>query len=187
MAEISFAPSQDAYIAQWFPTRNFGAVPYLYVSRYEQAGDVYRSLVQFDLCSLFCNSIPPNSCIDHACLELWIYRNEIQAGSINLNVYRILQTWSENQVTWNNQPLIGSSADGTQSVAAGDSGKIEIDITDLAEGWYKGTIVNNGLLIKGKEDANDLVGFYSRKFPNTSLWPKLTVIYHQNCCVAVEP
>lgn len=181
MEKIFFAPIQDAYIAEWFPNQNFGAVPFLYISRYKQAGDIYRSLIQFDLCSLGCNFIPPDSHITKAKLLLPVYRNEI-TGSIDVKVFRVLQYWSELTVTWNTQPLTGSSPDGTESVAAGFLGTVEIHITDLVRGWYDGSIVNNGLLLKGNEAANDLLGFYAKEFPNTSLWPQLEVCYFQHCC-----
>lgn len=185
MAYITFTPSQDAYIAEYYPTANFGTVPYLYVSRYKQAGDIYRSLIQFDLCSLSCNYIPPNSCIEEAYLELPVYRNEIPAGEkVNLKVYRVLQAWDEFKVTWNTQPFTANTTDGNKDVASGYFGTVSIEITDLVKGWYDGSIVNNGLLLKGSENNNRLLGFYSREFYDSGQWPRLVICYEQNCCVS---
>jgi hypothetical protein len=65
--EICFFPEQETYIAEFYPKKNFGRVPFLYVSQFDcptvpcpcPCQDDYRSLVQFDLCSLCCNFIPP--------------------------------------------------------------------------------------------------------------------------------
>lgn len=181
MSKISFYPVQDAYIAEWYPDVNFGAIPFLYISRYRQCGDIYRSLIQFNLCGLGCNFIPPNSCITEAKLLLPVYRNEI-CGRINVKVFRVLQYWAEYLVTWDTQPLASKYPDGSESVRGGFFGTVEICITDLVRGWYNGTIVNNGLLLTGNEAANDLLGFYSKEYPNTSLWPKLEVCYFEHCC-----
>ncbi len=181
MSTIFFAPVQDAYVAEWFPNQNFGAVPYLYISQYKQPGDIYRSLIQFDLCSLGCNFIPPNSCITEAKLLLPVYRNEI-CDYIDVNVYRVLQPWCENDVTWNTQPLVDSTSDGTEAVPSGFFGTVEICITDLVRGWYNGSIINNGLLLRGDETANNLLGFFSKEYPDTSLWPLLEVCYFEHCC-----
>lgn len=182
MATITFTPIQDAYIAEYYPTQNFGTVPYLYISRYKQAGDIYRTLIEFDLCSLRCNFIPPDSCIKCAYLELPVYRNEIPSGCIDVNVYRVLQAWNELNVTWNTQPFAASIPDGTESVPANFFGTVKIEITDLVSGWYDGSIVNNGILIRGDECANRLLGFFSKEFYNSSLWPRLVVHYEEECC-----
>jgi len=52
MAKITLTPFQDAYIAEYFPDQNFGSSDALFISRFQGAGDIYRSLIQFDLCNL---------------------------------------------------------------------------------------------------------------------------------------
>ncbi|MEN6351772.1 MAG: DNRLRE domain-containing protein [Syntrophomonas sp.] len=182
MATIVFTPSQDAYISQYYAGQNFGSSPYLYVSRYKAIGDIYRSLIKFDLCSLLCNQIPPNSCIEWACLELPVYRNEIPSGDICLKVFRVLQAWDEGTATWNTQPFAADSPDGTEEVPANFFGTVHVNITDLVRGWYDGYIVNNGILLRGEEDFNSLLGFFSKEFYDSSKWPRLVVKYHVRCC-----
>lgn len=178
MTEIYFTPTADAYIAQWYPSSNFGIVPYLYICRYKQNGDSYRSLIEFDLGNVGSNSIPPGSVIRNAYLSLRIYRNEIPSGAtITLNVYRILQNWSETGATWNNQPISGSNPDGYATITSGQSGWVKVEISMLVKEWFQGEVVNRGVVIKGEEGANSLVGFFAREYPNTSYWPQLQVIY----------
>lgn len=178
MTEIYFTPDIDSYIAQWYPTSNFGIVPYLYISRYKQNNDAYRSLLEFNLGNVGSNAIPPGSVIRNAYLNLRVYRNEIPAGhAITINVFRVLQTWSETGVTWNNQPISSSSPDGSATITSGFMGVVKIEISSLVKEWFQGEVVNRGIAIRGDEGANNLVGFFAREYPNTSFWPQLEVIY----------
>lgn len=178
MTEIYFTPGIDTYIAQWYPSSNFGIVPYLYICRYKQNGDSYRSLLEFDLGNVGSNFIPPGSVIRNAYLNLRIYRNEIPSGTtIIMNVYRVQQNWSETGATWNNQPISASTPDGSAAITSGQSGLVKVDLSNLVKEWFQGEVVNRGIVIRGEEGANSLVGFFAREYPNTSFWPQLEVIY----------
>lgn len=178
MTEIYFSPSIDAYIAQWYPSSNFGIVPYLYICRYKQKGDSYRSLIEFDLGNVGSNYIPPGSIIRNAWLNLRIYRNEIPSGTtITMNVYRVLQNWSETGAVWNNQPISGSNPDGSVTISCGQSGLVRLEISNLVKEWFQGEVINRGIMLRGEEGINSLVGFFAREYPNTSFWPQLEVIY----------
>lgn len=185
---ICFNPSQDAYIAEFYPHTNFGDSPYLYVSQYDcqpqvcPCNDDYRSLLQFDLCSLGCNYIPPNSEICYAYLELSIYRNEVPVP-IEVCLYNVVAPWDEGSVTWCSQPPIHYCPEYCSTVCPGDSDKLYFDVCSLVKGWYSGCIANNGIMLIGNELFNSLVGFYSSEFPNSMLHPKLVIGYIQKCCV----
>jgi len=178
LTEVTYIPGQDSYIAQFYPDTNFGNSPALFISRYLQCCDIYRSLVQFDLCNL-CKLIPITCDIEEAILELTIYRNEISCGSIDLKVFHLLNTWDEITVTWNNQPPVPATPDAIIPINAGFLGTISVDITDLVRDWHNGSIPNNGILLKGDETQNNLVGFFSKDSDNSSFWPKLHVKF---CC-----
>jgi len=182
---IYFTPAKDAYIAEYYPNMNFGNVPYLYTNNYQSTNDEYQSLIKFDLCSLTCNQIPPNSEINPVRLYLKIYRNEIPCTT-RLYAYRIIQPWSETEVTWNNRPMIDNSAPvGYVDIDAGFFGWVEIELDyNVVMSWYNGYYQNYGLLLKCDVPENSLIGFYSREFSNPDYWPKLGVCYYQNCCVA---
>ena len=192
--EICFFPIKEAYIAEFYPDKNFGLVPFLYVSQYDcpttpcpcPCRDDYRSLVQFDLCSLGCNFIPPDSDICYAYLVLSIYRNEVPCD-IEVCAHRILQPWKEFGVTWNNQPLFDPAFLDCTTVSPGQFGEIYFDICDLVKEWYSGCAANNGVLLIGNEEINSLVGFYSSEYPDSRLWPRLVVGYRQDCCSPIPP
>lgn len=171
MAKVSILPFQDAYISEWYANNNFGSEIALFVSQFLKPGDDYRSLLQFSL-----DKIPSNSTIEEATLELTAFRNEISGPPINVTAHRLLGKWSQYSVTWNNQPKIKETPDGVVTIFPGPpNDKVYIDITDLVQGWFDGTIANNGLLLKGNEKSNDLMAFRSTNFEDSDTWPILHV------------
>ncbi len=180
-ANITFLPVQDAYVAEFYPDTNFGCSPYLFTNRFQGCGDIYRTYIKFDLCSMICNQIPPNSCIRYACLWFPLYRNEVPICGNTLYVYRVIQDWEEHCITWNNQPITALIPDGSTFVAPDDQ-YVHIDITDLVNWWYNGLYPNFGLQLRCDEDFDSLLAFFSREYPNSDYWPRLTVWYSENCC-----
>lgn len=173
MAQLSLLPFQDTYVSEWYNTENFGNNIALYISQYLQPGDDYRSLLQFDL-----RAIPAISTIEKAVLELTMYRNETQDIPVTISVHRLLGSWNQFSVSWINQPPAYKIPDATITIDNSTPlGKIYIDITELVKGWYDGSIPNNGLLLKGNEAMNDLIGFRSTRFEDSSTWPILHINY----------
>jgi hypothetical protein len=180
-AEIWLTPAMDVYIAEFYPDKNFCDSPFLYSNRFQGCGDIYRFLLKFDLCSLECNFIPPNSTIKYAHLLLPVDRNEVPCEN-TLYVYRVFQDWCECGVTWNNQPGIASPAEGKVKVSAGFFGTLKIDITNLVESWYDGFYKNFGVLLTCDESFDSLLGFFSTRYPNSDVSPRIRIGYSQNCC-----
>lgn len=175
---IFFEPLGDTYVAEFYRDVNFGASPYLYAGRFQGPGDIYRTLLLFDLSSprLSSNLIPPGATINEAFLRLTIYLNNIPLGTtIFLNAYQLLSPWSENTVTWNTQPNFNALTPVYSAPVSSGFGTIEFNLTNLVRGWFDGGAVNVGVLITGDEVNNRLVGFFSEQFPNTNLWPRLYV------------
>ncbi|MEN6349598.1 MAG: DNRLRE domain-containing protein [Syntrophomonas sp.] len=172
---LTLTPSQDAYVAEFYPAKNFGDNQFLYVSNYLTCNDVYRTLIQFDLCES-CKSIPLTCKIKKAFIELKVYRNEV-CGQIDLKLFRLLNNWSEYVVTWDNQPAAAAAPEAITPIMAGFFETVTFEITDLVRGWHDGTFANNGLIIKGDEEQNNLVGFFSKEYPNSDYWPRLKIIF----------
>jgi hypothetical protein len=171
MDRVSIVPFQDAYVSEWYASKNFGGEIALFVSQYLKPGDDYRSLLQFNL-----DKIPPASTIEEATLELTPYRNEVSGPPINVTVHRLLSSWNQDSVTWNNQPGNKQAPDGVVTIFSGSPHeKVCIEITDLVQGWYDGSIPNHGLLLKGNERNNNLVGFRSTNFEDRDAWPMLHI------------
>lgn len=173
MAVVSLLPFQDTYISEWYANNNFGSSIALFVSQYVQPGDDYRSLLQFNL-----NQIPSASTIEKAVLELTVYRNEVSALPVTVAAYRLLNCWTQYSVNWDNQPKSAEAPDGMLNIPSGlTTGKVFIDVTSLVRGWYNGSIPNNGLLLKGNEQSNNLLAFRSTNFYDSNDCPLLHIDY----------
>lgn len=167
---IRRTPTKDAYISEFYSNQNFGGVPYLYISQYVMRNDDYRSLLQFSL-----RSIPSGRRIVSARLLLTIYRNEIPEGTrIHVSLRRIVRPWSESGVTWNNQPLSRFVSAFSVSSARSPGSVIRLNVTSLVRRWYNRSIANNGIMLRGNESRDSLLGFYSSESTSP---PRLIVTY----------
>ena len=147
---IFFEPLGDTYVAQFYGNMNFGDSPALYAGRFQGPGDIYRTLLLFDLSSprLSSDLIPPGVTINEAFLRLTIFRNLIPAGTnIFLNAYQVLSPWTENAVTWDTQPNFNPLTPVYSAPVSSGLGTIEFNLTSLARGWFDGSAVNVGVLI----------------------------------------
>lgn len=172
MATVTFTPTQDAYISEFFSNQNFGGASALFVGLYQGVNDIYRSLLKFDI-----SSIPTDSTIISAKLRLYIFRNDFPLISKPIQVYRLLSDFNESTVTYANQPPIPGTSDATLTVTNEINTYLEWDVTNLASGWHNGSIVNNGIMLKGLESTSSIVGFRSKEYIDSSTWPQLNVVY----------
>ena len=176
-AKIFFPPCKDSYVAEYSAGKNYGGSSHLFCNRFQGPGDIYRSLIQFDFSCLGGNYIPPGSDIVSAKLLLHLIRNETREAT-TLSAYMIKQHWHEYTVNWNKQPLYTNTPADTITIQPGYLGLILLDVTALARGWYDGSFINLGLVLKGPEDRDGILGFYSRDHEDATLWPRLAVEYH---------
>lgn len=179
MYTTGMAPAKTVYVAQFYSGRNFACETSLFVGRYKKAGDVYRSLLQFPF---YRNTgqLSPKSVINSAYLKLNLIRNDNRRGWITLSIHQVWQSWSENTVTWINQPLFSVSPEACLEVKAGRLGLIELDITSLAREWHQGRLVNYGLLLSGDEDRSRLLAFSGRKAGGQGQQPFLEIEYQRS-------
>lgn len=177
MPVSTFTPIQDVYISSAYPDQNFanrtqGDV--LFAGTFTGPNDIYRSLLQFDL-STPTQGIPPNSTIESASLLLSMYRND-NPGTARVEVLRLTDFFDQNTVTFNNRPPVSLFQGAVIPQAA--PALVRINLSLLVEGWYSGSIPNNGIELQGLEnDNNNIVGFRSTRFPNSGFWPALQVTW----------
>lgn len=171
MASITLSPVKSTYISEWYSNQKFGPSTALFISRFKQEGDAYRSLIQFDL-----DKIPLTSTIEEATLELVMYRNELSSQSILISAHSLLNPWNEATVSWDTPPLFNLAGDGSLIMTSSTPpGILSLDITDLARDWFEGTVPNHGLVLIGNENANNLVAFHSGNYFDSSAWPRLSI------------
>ncbi|MEN6350694.1 MAG: DNRLRE domain-containing protein [Syntrophomonas sp.] len=176
MTVITLRPSLSTYISSWYPDQNFSSSTALFAGRFMNAQDLYRSLLQFNL-----SNIPPISTIDSAQLNLYMYDNQVGIGGAFIRVQSLFTSWSQNTVTWGNQP--GTNPPGMNRVWDGSvyispstsDGFVNIDISDLVRKWIDGSIPNHGLQLAGNELENSLFRFWSPNYNYSYAGPSLTV------------
>ncbi len=171
MFEISLMPRQNVYISEWYPNHNFSNSTALFLGRYQQEGDSYRSLIEFDL-----NEIPLNCRVKNATLELCVSRNELEISS-NISIYQVLSAWQEKRASWHSSPRIKDTPVSNFILNEGFNDKVYLDLTELIKSWHEGLIPNYGMIIKGKEQFNNLVAFHSTRFHDKKQWPALYINY----------
>jgi hypothetical protein len=121
--------------------------------------------------------VPPGAIITSALLQV----NCTNAGH-SVRLYRLTQSWVENQATWNERsagsPWASAGADGAGSNAGlaltgvcSATGQRVIDITAFVQEWAKGTL-NHGMVLT--DSGTDGVDFSSSESANS---PVLTVTH----------
>ncbi|MGE5390137.1 MAG: DNRLRE domain-containing protein [Deltaproteobacteria bacterium] len=142
----------------------------LYISRYQNPGDAFRSLLQFDL-----GSLPVGQDYRTAYLQLYIYRNQILKGTIQASVHAVMAPWDQHSLTWDVKPPYSDTLQ-TVIIPAGWKGFVIFEISDLLQSWLNGTIENHGLVIIGDEIRDNLVAFASGSYSERDKHPQLILI-----------
>lgn len=146
-------------------------------------GGIRRSLIEFDL-----SSIPPESTIEEATLSLYFNPQSAEIpstqghsqrdGSNRSILSRITSPWTEDLVTWNNQPSI--STDNQIYVKASDVAEedYQIDVKNLIEDMVNDPSKSFGFLYQlDNENYYRAMIFASSDHENEDLHPKLEVRY----------
>jgi hypothetical protein len=120
-------------------------------------------------------SIPVGAHIGKATLRLYI--NTVNSAG-SFDVYQLDRSWSENALTFNNQPLpLGSSATGslpTTISSASLNQFVLIDVTSLVQGWVDGAVPNNGIAL-ASTSASGNFWFDSKESLATANAPQLQI------------
>lgn len=165
-------PIKNVSLSQYYPARNYSTSidQSLFICQFRQPDDNYRALLQFDL-----SKFESSDEIQRAYLLLNIYRNEINSGVIHIGIYRLLQPWDENIITWDDQVPFASTPEYHFAIPAAWFGFILFDITRLTCSWIDHIYLNHGFILVGEEHQNSLVAFHSLRNNDSSCWPMLIV------------
>jgi hypothetical protein len=173
MGILRFAPRQFGSISEWnsddiLRKSDEGA---LYIGRYRNPGDAFRTLLEFDL-----SLLPVGKKYKTAYLQLYIYRNQIPQGTIRASIHPLAEPWDENMLGWNNRPQAAEKPVQTIIIPADWTGYILFDMSALLRGWLDGGIKNHGCMITGDEENDRLVAFASPAYPARDQHPQLLLI-----------
>ena len=136
---VTLTALEDAYVKMSYPSSNYGGVSSLTASNYS-ASSVQRAYLKFDLSSLVGKTILGASLTLTPALD----RN------VQKQVRLTTSTWSENLLTWNNQPVLGETVGllATQHVTARTPVSIQLNAAALqsAVGGYLTLAIDNTAL-----------------------------------------
>ena len=159
-------PSADAYTNTASPTKNFGTSALLDVESASQS-----TYIQFDLSPL--PSGYTGASIAKATLKLYV--NAVTtAGSFNVDF--VNGTWSENGITANLSPALGTTiVSGVPVTSANVHDYLIIDITPALVAWLDGTQSNDGIALIGDSPLN--ASFDSKENATMSHPPELDIVF----------
>jgi uncharacterized repeat protein (TIGR01451 family) len=149
----------DSWINQASPNQNNGTVTTL------RATASTRSLIIFTL-----PTIPSNEQIISATLKL---NTTTTSPTHAVTVNRLLATWSETTVTWNNYATTNFNGTAEATFTPSATGSISVDITSLVQGWYAGTYTNFGLGLIGSASSTAI--FSSAEATTATNRPQLVI------------
>ena len=149
---FNITPSDDAYVYQRYPTRNYGSSYSLWVGYYY--GYEYTFL-KFNL-----SEIPKDAIVTNATLYLYaykVYRTPVVGVHFVEN-----DSWSENTITWNNMPAYNSTSYTVVTIGEGAYRYYSFNVTNLTESQVRGDEVLSLALIPLKTYS---VNFNSKEAP----------------------
>jgi hypothetical protein len=163
------AAGKDATVYNGEPGTNLGS--YYQLIAGSRAMGLYRAYLQFNL-----DSLPENAVIISARLGLYYFDSAISVQT-PIGAYLVQGTWNENTITWDNQPTAATTPEYSLTVAPSTYGWLYWYITDLAKGWWDGSITNYGVMLRDDENWWDWKYFISSDYGTATYRPTLEITY----------
>ena len=164
--------TEDAWISSKFPNNNYGGAYQLFDFYESSDGSEGRALFKFDM-----STIPANSTVGDAYIYLYLLGDAQScygqpAG--NFYISQISSSWSENSVTWNNQP---STYVNYLNTVACTTGYRAVYFKNIAQGILNGEISNNGLMLIGLLHTNEWMRTIMSRENGQSYTAKISITY----------
>jgi len=166
---LIITPNQDSYISKYYANHNYRNSLSSYIGRDLSSGDIYHSLLHFDM-----RPLSKQARIVKANLILNLCRNEIAYKNPLLTIRPLIEAWNENTITWDTQPQSSTTQHYSTEIKPKHFRFLNIDISDLAREWHRHPEHNQGFIITGLEN-NGLLGFRSKRYFEESKRPILLV------------
>lgn len=158
---------KDSYVDSLNSTINFGNDNEVYIGNYS-SNRKYRSYFQFDV-----SDIPIDATITRATLDL-SYTGGDRGSSIIIEARKVLSSWSDSTINWDNQPSFDIANSEINVVVE----NISLDVKNIVQSWLSDS--NYGLVLKGKDESASINWKkYASSDNNTAAnRPKLIVTYN---------
>jgi len=167
---IVITPEACTYVNSASAATNYGAAIECYVGSSDASAARYRSYIRFNI-----SSIPAIATIESASLTLRVTYITL-SGSVDFKVRTMEASWVE--TTINNSAVSSGEEIASDSISA--TGDKEITgFGAFVSAWRKGTIANNGIVIKISDTdlSSEYFGFKGRTSADPDQRPRLTVNY----------
>lgn len=160
---------------------NYGHVPYLVLYTWTNRGylGVKRIYLNFDL-----TKIPRRTRVDSAFLHLYFHRNPNEgftthSGFTDAYVRRVTSIWTENGISWNNQPTNDTTNQVSVPGHRTSMQDYKINVTALVNDMLNNPRTSYGFMMRMQDEVNYYRGlqFAASELSDTSKHPKLVVNY----------
>ena len=168
-------PTDDAQVAEGYPTTNYGSATGLYVQ--SDSASAYldeRTWMRYDIAS----AIPEGATITSASVKLYCWKatgSNMDAGCHPSSD----DTWLESGINWNNQPSYGPVMDTKTLVVGMTNLWYAWDVTSFIQAEWAGDRLAS-LMIKAVTEGSNptkTYAFESTEFATAGLRPNLEVSY----------
>lgn len=184
---VTLYPTKDSYAWQSVPDANNGRSDNFEITSYDKPPYNMRGWIEFNT-----SRIPSDVWVLSAQLRLRLWHkttNDPPQGDATgriYGVYRAVQPWGENTVTWTKQPNYTETHYASAPVPVEQGGWygplvwMDWDVTDIVRDWQQGT-PNYGLVVRDTQENAST--FYSTQFfthdqvPDQGYFPRLVVTY----------
>lgn len=151
---ITLNPIADATTVSSSPSTNYGSDVELNFGKVSTstgpAAGFMRGHVLFDLTPFIGSGIVPVRTTFH-----WYQSRSNAAGCLDVSLHAIQAPWTENTITWANQPVHASQAVSETCVGNSfDLGWKRFELTTLAQRWFDGSAPNFGFVIRDVRESS---------------------------------
>lgn len=144
--EVIINTDADAFIHQGLPDTNFGSGSHMRIGSKNDPSSppmgTKRALIHFDLTSL-----PSDVIITKATFEAYQTDN-LYIVPNGFNIHAVTSSWTEGNVTWNNQPTFGDFLGNMDSKIDAIVSFQNNNLTQIVSDWHTNTTTNYGLRFK---------------------------------------
>jgi len=169
---VVFQPDEDgndAYVDYYYRYDNFGQSEMLGIGEYHGNMPIVTYL-QFTELDDYIGEID----LIGAYMSIYIYDNHINPPKMWCHLYRAKEEWSEDDITWDNQP--DYEGDSIVSFIYPDNSEWkDIIVTEIVRLWVEEEYDHYGFYIFGSAEADEYVLFYSSE---GEFKPKLTIEFY---------
>lgn len=168
------ADIMDSFISESNPNGTAAGYDYLRVGR--DTGGRYISFIKVTLPT---SSLTAADFITNANLYLTEFTSS-NYTSLQINAYKVLQSWSSGSVTWNYQASINEAViEDYQILPIGAGQSFYLDITSLVKSWFLSGN-NYGVALKGDDSSTGYAEFASSDYNNNNARPLIAINYVNN-------